>query len=243
MLKDVHGAIRKILGPHYSLRFDTELKAFNEKEGYWVPLRLRRPVGVVEILAFGDRGMDHPDILGRCFDRMMKIRSFEGLDHVYCILTSYHQWRFLCLEDTAEDARSTVMPEVNEPAVRVDPVSHLPPDLPAWVFGGAGGGQHKIHPFFRAAAFNVRSLSGRLLPASPAIQTAAVPRRVCASRVFQADDIKLVEAIAAIFVKMATSPATRIAGLVDDSRPCRIMGPLSWQWGSIPRDFQLSARQ
>ena len=243
MLTDIEVAIRGFLGREYSLRFETELKTFNEKADYWVPLRSGKPVGVVQIKKSGKGAMDHPNILGECFDYMLKVRSFEGLDHVYCILTTYNEWRFLCLEDTAADAGKTVMPDIAQLPAQGDYITTLLPEYPSWVFKVAGDQPNTPGrlPFLqRVLTSTTRALRNRVVSVVPtASRTPTIHRRVCATRVFNRDDPALITAIAAIFIEMAMSPATKLTALGDPHHPHRIMSPEKWEWGTIPANFQV----
>lgn len=115
VLRDVQCAIRHLLGPDYSLRFEEELKVGLCRPDAWAVLVHGKPVGVIEVkkpMRDNDRAMNDQHIIGECFDNMVTLRSFDGIDHVYCILTSYQQWRILCLCDasTLIDFKSTEMP-------------------------------------------------------------------------------------------------------------------------------------
>jgi len=236
VLRNVEASLRKILGPLYSLQFETELRTFNEKADYWVLLRGGKPVGVVEIKKSGDMAMDHPNIFGECFDYMMKVRSFDGLDYIYCILTTYNEWRFLCLEDTVANAKSTVIPDVNQPRVQGNYIDTLLPNLPSWVFRDRGDqlSTPGRRPYILNPVTAFRNLRNRNRATN-----ITVPRRVYATRVFNRDDPALIEAIAAIFIKMATSPATKLTALCDHNRPYRLMGPGTWEWATIASNFQI----
>jgi len=207
VLTDIEVAIRGFLGREYSLRFETELKTFNEKADYWVPLRSGKPVGVVQIKK------------------------------------SYNEWRFLCLEDTAADAGKMVMPDIAQLPAQGDYITTLLPEYPSWVFKVAGDQPNTPGrlPFLqRVLTSTTRALRNRVVSVVPtASRTPTIHRRVCATRVFNRDDPALITAIAAIFIEMAMSPATKLTALGDPHHPHRIMSPEKWEWGTIPANFQV----
>ena len=110
VMKDVSRAIEGILGPDCNVGFNSELSTFGRKCEVWTVLVNGAAVGAVEVKKPGKNAMNEPTIIGQCFDYMHDIRGFDGLDNVFCILTTMTEWRILWLQDTDEAARSTAMP-------------------------------------------------------------------------------------------------------------------------------------
>ena len=67
--------------------------------------------------------------------------GFDGLDSVFCILTTYQEWRILWLPDADRSANSTIFPDTPEvaPKKREMLSQLLQGSLPPWPGSGATG--------------------------------------------------------------------------------------------------------
>jgi len=110
VLEDVAAALRSHLPKGFELTFVVDILTFGDKADLWVIRSHGIPVGAVEVKKPGKGAMTKPNILGECYDYMQGLRGFYGLEHVFCILTSYLEWRILWLPDTDDAARSMEMP-------------------------------------------------------------------------------------------------------------------------------------
>jgi len=72
---------------------------------------------------------------------MQDVRGFDGLDSVFCILTTYQEWRILWLPDADRSANSTIFPDTPEvaPKKREMLSQLLQGSLPPWPGFGATG--------------------------------------------------------------------------------------------------------
>jgi len=110
VLLDIATSLRGILGSDFKLSFYSELSTFGDAGDLWVVRANGMAVGVVEVKKPGKQAMTHENIIGECFDYMQDVRGFDGLDHVFCILTTYQQWRIMWLPDSDAGAKSIKVP-------------------------------------------------------------------------------------------------------------------------------------
>ena len=99
VLLDVAASLKSVLGDDFQVGFYSELSTFGDFGDLWVVRANGMAVGVVEVKKPGHQALVHENIIGECFDYMQDVRGFEGLDNVFCILTTYNQWRVLWLTD------------------------------------------------------------------------------------------------------------------------------------------------
>ena len=99
VLLDVAASLKGVLGDDFQVGFYSELSTFGDFGDLWVVRANGMAVGVVGVKKPGHQALVHENIIGECFDYMQDVRGFEGLDNVFCILTTYNQWRVLWLTD------------------------------------------------------------------------------------------------------------------------------------------------
>ena len=220
VLEDLAMAIT--LRQAYDLSFSAELKTREHRADIWVLMRHGRPVGAIEVKKPGDQALEHPRILGEVYDYLMLLRNFEGLSHVYGILTSYKQWRVCWLEDTDEDATRTTMPEPpNEtPESRAEVIERLLPDVPTWP---SSEGQ-------RVSMCKEASASSSDVPAPDTLEDR---RRLCVSPIQNFDDPTLLSTLAAVLIKMAMSPSNKLTNLLGPDRSFRVFENKNWVWSPL----------
>ena len=229
VLRDVGGALRPVLGS-LNLSFVSELSVFGDKADLWVMRSGGVPVGVVEMKKPGRRNaVNSASVAGQIFDYMQRLRSFHGLDHVFGIVATYREWRIFWLADTDAAAVATEMPMATPEMVAATAAARasLLPAIPAWEVGDAGRQQDPAP--------------------TPEVQPQLSPTRdrvVRAGPVMEWNDPQLVDALASVLYKMATSPATRLPRqLIEAERRLYILArPTQWLWVRLPSDKPLELR-
>jgi len=239
LMNDVAAALRPLLGD-VQITFSAELSTFGDKGDLWVLLLNGVVVGVIEVKKPGTEAMKAPTIIGECFDYMCDIRGFDGLDHVFCILTTYQQWRILWLKDTNDAAKSVIIPEQPEqPAVKLQCFQQLFEDsLPAWPGSAAGDSTSVVardQTPTKLTAIRGEESRSKFEP------TKKGPKReVFGSPVLNWNDPKLVDILASVVLKMVRSPATKLEKIVDLDRQYRLVKEDTWVWTTMKKEFELT---
>lgn len=229
-----------LLGQEYWLTVDPQLQTGKSKPRLWVVQRRGRPVGAVKVKQPGVNAMTHTNILGELYDHMMTLRSFEGLDHVYGILSSYKQWRFCWLEDTDADAVATPLPRPPSPdsSSTLGTVDGLVlndklvlGDIPPWPTVQADNADDDFADDQAADAGKFAVVVEGELPGPR--QT----RRLYVSRIFEHDDEQLLPTIAAVLLKMAFSPHNRLSSILE---PRPVVTSSGWLLQRLSSTFALN---
>ncbi|KAI8817477.1 uncharacterized protein EV422DRAFT_541899 [Fimicolochytrium jonesii] len=86
---------------HRVLRVQAELYMFGtQKADFYYLRRKTAPIGLIEVKKPNGTPFDgQPSILGQIYDYLLALKQFQGLEHVYGILTSYKEWRVCWLSD------------------------------------------------------------------------------------------------------------------------------------------------
>jgi hypothetical protein len=92
------------------LRFSSDLSVFGLAPDVWVMTVRGRPVGVVEVKKPGCGILDDPIVAGQMYDCLKRLRTFDGLKHVFGIATTYEAWRLFWLRDEATEAAAVATP-------------------------------------------------------------------------------------------------------------------------------------
>ena len=124
----------RILDLHKLVHVQAELNMFgNQKADFYYLRQKTAPIGVVEVKKPGGGGFDtQPLVLGQIYDYLLALKQFQGLEHVYGILTSYEEWRICWLSDSDEHAITpTTIPEMNSSNHSFTIWDFLPP-IPTW---------------------------------------------------------------------------------------------------------------
>ena len=245
VLLDIEASLRETLGNDLRLSFYSELSTFGDAGDLWVVCANGMAVGVVEVKKPGTRAMTHENILGECFDYMQDVRGFDGLDHVFCILTTYQEWRVLWLPDCDSGARSTTFPNVPEISPRKREVLSklLQGKLPPWPSSETTEPSSikavDVSPNKELNAHRTSQGSSR-----HPVETATVQRRVVhGGPILHRTDKALVPTIASVLVRMAFSPTSKLDKPLDLDRQYREVKPDSWVWKRLKETFTLSFDQ
>jgi len=230
-LLDAAAVIQKPLGAARSLRASTAaLEVASKKSDLIVLFSHFKPVGVVKVRTPGKGAMMSDDsVLGELYDDMMTLRCFQGLKHVYGIVTTYNEWRICWLEDTDGDAQSTDMPDM--------------PDLPAADASGERRPPFEGVPLWPKCAdgltdISVEAVHGltddvmtQLTWTRAAAGLAAEPERsLFATRVIERSDKSLVTVLTSVLTKMASSPSNPAGKFVEADRNYPTYSDDQWRW-------------
>jgi hypothetical protein len=226
VLTDVAAAVLPLLARDEKLSFVSELSIFGDRADLWVLRRRGVPVGVVEVKKPGGKKqpLDSTVVAGQIFDYMCRLREFHGLNHVFGIVTTYREWRVFWLRDCDEAALGTTLPSLDavppgaSPTATANaPSSSLLPDTPVWD--------------------DVSAATDVTVFAADAVEPEASPakeRMVRAGRILMWDDPTLIDTLASVLLKMASSPATSLKRLIDPKRRYIQVKPDQWLWSKLP---------
>ena len=198
VLVDVASSLAPLLG-NTKITFSAVLSTFGDD--LWVLLMDGVVVGVVQVKKPGEVAMTNENIIGECLDYMHDICGLDGLDHVFCILTSYDKWRILWLPDTDTAAKDKRTPS---------PANHIPQKLTCFtrLLGG------KLPPWPGSGVKDPTPLPD---PKTPDVNRKSPVRVVHGSPVFSQDHGQLVDILASVLLKMLSSPATQLEKKLPDN--------------------------
>ena len=207
-------ALTPVLGD-LEITLAPELEFNGDKADMWIVQRLGIPIGVLEVKKPGNNAdgiLNSAVVAGQILDYMQRVRQFHGIDHVFGIVSTYREWRVFWLDDCDQIARIDDLTVLQAPSsgVGVD----LRPPVPEW---GAAALEQPME-----------ALTVTQFKTSPPLQEAT--RTVRAGRIMLWNDSDLVETLASVLCKMATSPATRRIALLERGRPYVDVGPTGWTW-------------
>ena len=252
VLLDIGASLQDILGPQFRLSFRHELGTFGDAGGLWVVRANGMAVGLVEVVSPGGRDQNPPvsmtnkNILGKCYDHMRDVGAFDGVEHVFCILTDYHHWRVLWLpgDDSDEFARSSTIPEA--PARAPAPKSQqlldrlLDGNVPPWP--GSGAPPNSLAAGLMGPgvceAPDLRGDQGTSR-CKDKISPAANERVLHGGPIIAWNDKSLISVLASVLVKMAFSPVNPLNKAIGPDRQYREVNPHTWAWKTLKSGFAL----
>lgn len=174
------------------------------------------PIGVAAIKDPATGILSSEALAGEVLDYMKHIRSSFGLRDVFCIASTYKEWRIFWLSDCDASAASPLVDSTSSQRPP-SPQPKTMPTFPIWWHGEATASN---------AAY------------STAPKAAPIPeedRVVHAGKVMLWSDKDLVPTLLSVLVKMASSPA------FGATREFVQVNETTWSWATLPPDFAVSA--
>lgn len=208
-----------------TIRFKTqpELEVDGQRADIWVIRRFGRIIGAIEVKKPGKGVMEDEQNASQLFDYLLQTREFQGIKHVFGILTSLKEWRVFCLPDCADVAARATL----EPLQEFGPALHRELlRIPDW----------DNHPH--------NTLTVTAPTVLPPIQ-----RRICASTeivkfedfmddtAWKAQSRRLVEMLGSVLLKMVCSPIIPDRPLLHRDRFCIQVDAKAFFWVRFPKDY------
>ncbi|KAI9088342.1 hypothetical protein DFS34DRAFT_448101 [Phlyctochytrium arcticum] len=190
-IKSLVGAVLRdtlrILGFQKQVRLQEELTMFGtQKADFFYLLNTNNaPIGVIEVKKPGNDVLDNDEVQGQIFDYMLALKQFQGLQHVYGILTTYEDWRICWLSDSDTDAAEAPIsaPLISDGKGKAFQMWGFLPEIPTW------GVRSSDHAVTKEATFTP-PFTGRTLSTTGS---------------FRFDDKRLPLVLATAVCKMASS--------------------------------------
>lgn len=84
-----------------------ELSIFKVRPDIWILTKKGGiPVGVIEVKKPNEKIMEEKLVHGQIYDYMLRLQSFYGIQNVFGIVTTYHQWRIYWLPQSQDIAQA-----------------------------------------------------------------------------------------------------------------------------------------
>lgn len=188
-VKDVIVECVNALGLSRDISVLTEVEILGERPDVWLIYSGKMPIGVIEVKKPGDI-FNNEFVLGQSFDYLNILSTFYGIEHPFCILSTYVQWRLVWLPSKKTDAYV-----LNNLAVDI---------APNWT-------EATMHDFLSYMDIPIHESIDRVHLSDAGIPTAVLPRFVNVSQIINYTDSILAKWLCSIIRKTYCCPRNHVS--------------------------------